>query len=328
MRNKILYFLLGLILIGICSGFVIFVSNKEGLEDMKKKKKGKKKKQEKKKKTKNEQYAEAVMAGKAGTKKKGYGNKNMTKKEWESGSEEVDPKNLKTKYNTDNLNVEYHKPEEDIKKEDPENKDIWRLFDSGGKEHDFPAPKIEGEILYQSPDTFPYGSSNYVPTYEDSVYLSRTTNETYMHPYESTETKMGGFCAYYKNKPMELEKKCNQLEKNVCASSSCCVLLGGSKCVAGKKNGPYLASNYSDRFVRNKDFYYYNGKCYGNCGGSLFDQEVELTARDSDVNPIHEGIDVSDEPAHEEITKKDKYWKLYDAEGNLHIEEAPEETDL
>jgi len=43
------------------------------------------------------------------------------------------------------------------------------------------------------------------------------------------------------------------------------VLLGGQKCVAGNENGPTMKANYSDFLVLNKDFYYYQGKCYGNC---------------------------------------------------------------
>ena len=32
-----------------------------------------------------------------------------------------------------------------------------------------------------------------------------------------------------------------------------------------KENGPTNPANYSDHTLKNKDFYYYQGKCYGNC---------------------------------------------------------------
>jgi hypothetical protein len=64
-----------------------------------------------------------------------------------------------------------------------------------------------------------------------------------------------------------LEEKCNAVAPESCASTSCCVLLGGEKCVSGNENGPYMTANYTDYTLtaRNKDFYYYQGKCYGNC---------------------------------------------------------------
>jgi hypothetical protein len=62
-----------------------------------------------------------------------------------------------------------------------------------------------------------------------------------------------------------LEKKCNALDVNVCASTQCCVLLGTSKCVAGNANGPTNTTGYYDPALVNKDRYYYQGKCYGNC---------------------------------------------------------------
>ena len=56
-----------------------------------------------------------------------------------------------------------------------------------------------------------------------------------------------------------------ELENNVCASTSCCVLLGGKKCVAGNANGPYMRSHYNDLSLNPKDHYFHQGKCYGNC---------------------------------------------------------------
>ena len=75
----------------------------------------------------------------------------------------------------------------------------------------------------------------------------------------------GGICSHYKDQPEKLEEECAKLDKNVCGSTSCCVLLGGSKCVSGTAQGPTSNLNYGDITIRNRDFYYYKGKCYGNC---------------------------------------------------------------
>ena len=120
-------------------------------------------------------------------------------------------------------------------------------------------------VLYYIPGAYKYGSSNYVPNYEDSVYLSRTTRLPQQAPVYNTAGMLGGFCTQYKNDKFAIEEKCGALDLNTCASTSCCTLIGGQKCVAGNENGPSNPANYSDGNLRNKDFYYYQGKCYGNC---------------------------------------------------------------
>jgi hypothetical protein len=74
-----------------------------------------------------------------------------------------------------------------------------------------------------------------------------------------------GICNKYSNDPKKLERACNTIDKNICASTSCCVLLGGTKCVAGDQYGPMNLTNYTDAISVNRDYYYYNGNCYGNC---------------------------------------------------------------
>ncbi len=120
-------------------------------------------------------------------------------------------------------------------------------------------------VLYYIPGAYKFGASNYVPNYEDSVYLSRLTRESQLAPVVNTASQLGGFCNANKNSPQTIEEKCGALDLNACASTSCCVLLGGQKCVAGSANGPHFVANYTDYALKNKDFYYYQGKCYGNC---------------------------------------------------------------
>ena len=128
-----------------------------------------------------------------------------------------------------------------------------------------PKSSVQGDLLYYTPGSYPFGPSNYVPKYEDSVFLSRLTGSSMTTPVYNAASIQGGFCTQYKNDPLKLEELCRMTNVNTCGSTNCCVLLGGSKCVAGDQMGPTLKSNYGDLFVRNKDFYYYQGKCFGNC---------------------------------------------------------------
>lgn len=120
-------------------------------------------------------------------------------------------------------------------------------------------------INYNEPGYFRYQPSTFIPNYEDSVYLSRLTGYSTTKPIEDTASKMGGFCEHHKYSPIKIEQECGKLEKNACASTSCCVLLGGSRCVGGNEKGPTMKANYSDITILNRDHYFYKGKCYGNC---------------------------------------------------------------
>jgi hypothetical protein len=123
-------------------------------------------------------------------------------------------------------------------------------------------------VLYYIPGAYKYGSSIYVPNYEDSVYLSRTTRLPQPAPVFNTASMLGGFCNQSKDNKFAIEEKCGALDLNTCASTSCCTLIGGQKCVGGNENGPTNPANYTDGSLKNKDFYYYQGKCYGNCKGN------------------------------------------------------------
>lgn len=141
------------------------------------------------------------------------------------------------KYNSNNFNITYHDTIEPDKS----------LIDLG-----------RGPIYYQS-GAFKYGGGNYVPSYDDSVRLSKNNIKpsfTFIKP---------DICEKYKHFPQDIESACKKLGKSECKFANCCVLLGGDKCVAGNEEGPTFTSNYNDSLVKNRDHYYYNGKCYGNC---------------------------------------------------------------
>lgn len=118
---------------------------------------------------------------------------------------------------------------------------------------------------YYEPGTYKFGSATYVPSYEDSVYLSKTTGQSSTSSYLDPATMKGGACSYYKDQPEKLEDMCLAVDINNCGAMSCCVLLGGSKCVSGDALGPRNKLNYGDITLRDKDYYFHDGKCYGNC---------------------------------------------------------------
>lgn len=121
-----------------------------------------------------------------------------------------------------------------------------------------------GPTFYE-PGTYKFGSATYVPSYEDSVYLSKTTGRSSTSSYLDAATMKGGACSYYKDQPEKLEEMCLAVDINNCGAMSCCVLLGGSKCVSGDALGPRNKLNYGDITLRDKDYYFHDGKCYGNC---------------------------------------------------------------
>ena len=178
-------------------------------------------------------------------------------------------KNVDTAYNANVPDVTYHESAEDIRARD---KTVSvPVKDASGNVVNLPWDQaVTTTPRYNDPGYFRFSPSPYVPNYEDSIYLSRLTqyndNNTQITDYATgLPPSAGGFCAANKNNTIEIETQCGKIGKDACASTSCCVLLGGSKCVAGNEAGPTMKANYSDVSVLNRDYYYYQGKCYGNC---------------------------------------------------------------
>lgn len=172
------------------------------------------------------------------------------------------------KYDTNNYNVKYHDDIEDIRAQKGiynTEMDKMLVRDNSGNLISMNFMSNSALPTYYQPGSFVFGSSNYVPNYEDSVYLSKTTQLSTLGKVYPSSSMMAGFCHRYKNDQIKLETECNKLSNDTCASVSCCVLMGGNKCVSGDEHGPTLKSNYTDPLVKDKDVYYYQGKCYGNC---------------------------------------------------------------
>ena len=176
-----------------------------------------------------------------------------------------------TSYTVDSLDVQYHDTVDDIKSQS--GLDVYtntiNIYDKSGNLVKLSIPGKMANTTYYEPGTMRYDPSNFVPSYEDTVYFSKLTGLSYSKPIENTNQQLGGFCSFNKDSPENLEKACNNLDNNTCASTSCCVLLGGHKCVSGDENGPKMQMNYNDTTIVNPDKYFYNGKCYGNCVNSM-----------------------------------------------------------
>jgi hypothetical protein len=171
------------------------------------------------------------------------------------------------KYSNDSrsiMNVQYHISDTDLMKQNDISFGQTWVYDKSGNKVAFPSTKVQGNIVYYTPGSYPFSTSNYVPNYEDTIQLSKTTGMSTTTPFIS-ETRSGGFCNYSKISPITVENSCRSLNKDTCATTDCCVLFGGATCVAGDQYGPTQKTNYGDVFIRNKDYYYYRGKCYGNC---------------------------------------------------------------
>jgi hypothetical protein len=170
------------------------------------------------------------------------------------------------------LDVQYHDTPEEIAVKTGNDSILGKAVvkDKDGNVIALPPVIAQQQVTYYQPGTFVHGSSSYVPKYEDSVYLSRTSGGAFLDsknsaPINAASYIQGGICSYYKDNPDGLEQACNRVDSNTCASTSCCVLLGGSKCVSGDETGAKMKANYSDIYIKNRDYYYYQGKCYGNC---------------------------------------------------------------
>lgn len=161
------------------------------------------------------------------------------------------------KYDPSNYNIQYHETAADI---NASNSDIVPIVSNTPT-----AATYYNTNTNTNTTQMKYGPINYVPNYEDTVYFSKLTGLGYQSPVTNANYQLSGFCKYDRFFPEKIEQKCNALNVDTCATTSCCVLLGNNKCVAGDNSGPKYKSHYTDSDVVIKDKYFYLGRCYGNC---------------------------------------------------------------
>lgn len=70
------------------------------------------------------------------------------------------------------------------------------------------------------------------------------------------------FCEKYSKSGSNLENACNELTKDNCLSTSCCVWTSRQKCVAGNANGPLFNTNSQGKTIP-FGYYLFESKCYG-----------------------------------------------------------------
>jgi len=180
----------------------------------------------------------------------------------------IDDENPSNKaYDSNNYNITYHDDPTTHKNDDDSNAGVGKMWvrNKSGKLISVPYSNVKHTTLYYETGSYPFGPSSYVPNYEESTLLSKSSNQSNVSSIYGLATQKGGFCEATKSSIYDREQKCNEIDSDTCASTDCCVLLGGEKCVAGNSSGPSIKANYSDFLITNRDYYYYKGKCYGNC---------------------------------------------------------------
>lgn len=86
------------------------------------------------------------------------------------------PETETSHYNKNNYNIEYHDSVDTIAKQNDlydANAGIAWVIDPTGKKVAMPKLYADSSTTYYKPGTYKYGAGNYVPSYEDSIYLSK-----------------------------------------------------------------------------------------------------------------------------------------------------------
>jgi hypothetical protein len=89
----------------------------------------------------------------------------------------VNIEKLTMTYDNTNLNIQYHDNIEDINSQSRLYKTDFssiNVIDQHGNVVLLPYTPVQGMITYYKPGTYYYGATAYVPTYEDSIYFSKT----------------------------------------------------------------------------------------------------------------------------------------------------------
>jgi hypothetical protein len=85
---------------------------------------------------------------------------------------------------------------------------------------------------------------------------------------EAFENPSTSFCKSHEGKRHELEVSCNELSKDNCLATSCCVyanMEGTKTCRSGDENGPTFKRDKNGK-TKDIEFYYFKNKCFGkNC---------------------------------------------------------------
>ena len=101
-----------------------------------------------------------------------------------------------------------------------------------------------------------------------SAVIDTTGSDHYPSKSFLTGNKISdGFCKTYTT-PTELIQKCGALTPENCNQTDCCIVLNGSKCVAGNEQGPTVQVDENGKDI-DYAYYSYKNNCYGSCGKGL-----------------------------------------------------------
>jgi hypothetical protein len=158
------------------------------------------------------------------------------------------------KYDYINTDIEYHESPEKILLTEKINDPITLNY-SDGTSKTFRFGDVAGSPIYYKSGEFKYGAKTYVPTYEDSIYLSKSLGGSGLSNSKNTRTFTPEYYAIMNN-------VCKLKTNNECKVSDSCILLNKVSCVVGDEAGPAMDSV---KFNKDVDHYYYKNKCYGAC---------------------------------------------------------------
>jgi hypothetical protein len=89
-------------------------------------------------------------------------------------------------------------------------------------------------------------------------------------------------CTKYAGDSKSIDAKCKMLDNNNCNLPDCCILLNGTKCIAGDVKGPSYLTDQGNKIDYN--YYLYKNKCYGaGCdnAGNNYEKHCGMYAKNS-----------------------------------------------
>ena len=133
-------------------------------------------------------------------------------------------------------------------------------------EGDYALNDVATDIMNQNTDQIDWKNVYVDDTFNVFAVIknpSSSIEELYGHKGLLNSDFKEDICTKYQGDFETINKKCRQLSATNCKIPECCVLLNGTKCVAGNINGPTFLTK--DGKKADQLYFYYKEQCYGNC---------------------------------------------------------------
>ena len=110
---------------------------------------------------------------------------------------------------SNNYDVEFHSSADEIQKQNKEDIDfgVVKVKDQNGNMVTLPRVETQGSTTFYQPGEFPFGASNYIPNYEDSVYLSSIGYRSMLGNVKAKSCS--GICQAYNEFKSKMNLQCN-----------------------------------------------------------------------------------------------------------------------